>query len=278
MLTLVSAMPLLAQPLPPDHAERMTKGLEMFRTEVSAILKEHCLNCHGGEKTKGDFDLVTRESLLRGGSEGPAIKPFSASESPLLKMLRHEADPHMPSKKPKLPDDVIAKISSWIDHGAPYEAPLIAGKTGARDKSVVTDEDRKWWAFQPLKKVTPPGRGNPVDAFLSAKGAEKKLQFAPAADKRTLIRRATLDLTGLPPTPEEVDAFLADKSSAAWEKVVNRLLDSPRYGERWARHWLDVARFAESSGFDCGRPLTSIPIVANRISAKRTTEPGFSSV
>ena len=250
MLTLVSAMPLLAQPLPPDHAERMTKGLEMFRTEVSAILKEHCLNCHGGEKTKGDFDLVTRESLLRGGSEGPAIKPFSASESPLLKMLRHEADPHMPSKKPKLPDDVIAKISSWIDHGAPYEAPLIAGKTGARDKSVVTDEDRKWWAFQPLKKVTPPGRGNPVDAFLSAKGAEKKLQFAPAADKRTLIRRATLDLTGLPPTPEEVDAFLADKSSAAWEKVVNRLLDSPRYGERWARHWLDVARFAESSGFE----------------------------
>ena len=216
MLTLVSAMALMAQPLPPDHAERMTKGLELFRSDVAAILKEHCVKCHGGEKTKGDFDLVTREGLLLGGAEGPAVKPFSAVESPLLKMIRHEADPHMPSKQPKLPDEFIAKIATWIDHGAPYEVPLIAGKTGARDKSVVSDEDRKWWAFQPLKKITPPARGNPVDGFLAAKGAEKKLKLAPAADQRTLIRRATLDLTGLPPTPEEVDAFLADKSAEAW--------------------------------------------------------------
>ncbi len=250
MLTLFFVLALKAQPLPPDHEERMTKGLEMFRTDVAAILKEHCVKCHGGEKTKGDFDLVTREGLLLGGAEGPAVKPFSAAESPLLKMIRHEADPHMPSKQPKLPDDVITKVATWIDHGAPYEAPLIAGKTGARDKSVVSDEDRKWWAFQPLKKGPPSARGNPVDGFLAAKGAEKKLKLAPAADPRTLIRRATLDLTGLPPTPGEVDAFLADKSAEAWEKVINRLLDSPRYGERWARHWLDVARFAESSGFE----------------------------
>ncbi len=239
-----------AQSLPADHAQRMTKGLEMFRTDVAAILKEHCVQCHGGEKTKGDFDLVTREGLLLGGAEGRAVKPFAAAESPLLKMIRHEADPHMPSKKPKLSDDVIARIAAWIDHGAPYEAPLIAGQTGARDKAVVTDEDRKWWAFQSLSKVTPSARGHAVDAFLSAKGVEKKLKLAPLADQRTLIRRATLDLTGSPPTPEEVEAFLADKSAQAWEKVINRLLDSPRYGERWARHWLDVARFAESSGFE----------------------------
>ena len=189
LLTLLSVFALRAQPLPTDHAERMTKGLGMFRNDVAAILKEHCVKCHGGEKTKGDFDLVTREGLLLGGAEGPAVKPFSAAESPLLKMIRHEADPHMPSKQPKLPDDVIAKVATWIDHGAPYEAPLIAGKTGARDKSVVSDEDRMWWAFQPLKKVTPSARGNPVDGFLAAKGAEKKLKLAPAADPRGCSRR-----------------------------------------------------------------------------------------
>ena len=228
-------MPLPAQPLPTDHAQRMTKGLEIFRADVAGVLKEHCVQCHGGEKTKGEFDLVTREALLRGGADGPAVKPFAAAESPLLKMIRHDVDPHMPSKKPKLPEEVIAKVAAWIDNGAPYDAPLIAVKGAARDKSLVTEEDRKWWAFQPLATVKPPGRGNPVDAFLSAKGAVKKLKLAPPADKRALIRRATLDLTGMPPTPEEVEAFLADKSSQAWTKVIARLLPSPRYGERWAR-------------------------------------------
>ena len=234
------------QAVPPDHAERMTKGLEMFRKDVAGILKEHCLKCHGGEKTKGDFDLVTRESLLKGGAEGLAMKPFSAAESVMLKMMRHEEEPHMPDKKPKLPDEVIAKVATWIDHGAPYDAPLIAGAV-VKDKSVVTDEDRKWWAFQPLQKSAP---GQSVDSLLHAKAAGKGLAFSPEADRRTLIRRASLDLTGLPPTPDEVSAFLADAAPGAWERVVERLLDSPRYGERSARLWLDVARFAESSGFE----------------------------
>ena len=238
-----------ANVVPPDHAERMTKGLELFRTEVAGILKEHCLKCHGGEKTKGDFDLATREGLLLGGAEGPALKPFAAVESMMLKMMRHEEEPHMPEKKPKLPDAVIAKVAAWIDLGAPYDAPLVAGKV-VRDKSLVTEEDRKWWAFVPLTKPVPPGAGHPVDAFLKAKAAEKKLSLSPEAGRRTLIRRAALDLTGLPPEPEAVEAFLADKSPDAWEKVVDALLASPRYGERWARHWLDVARFAESSGFE----------------------------
>ncbi len=238
-----------AQAVPPDHAERMTKGLELFRSDVAGILKEHCLKCHGGEKVKGDFDLATREGLLLGGAEGIAVKPFAAAESMMLKMIRHEEEPHMPEKKPKLPDAVIAKVAQWIDLGAPYDAPLVAGKV-VKDKSQVTDEDRKWWAFVPLAKPAVPGDGHPVDAFLKAKAAEKKLPLSPEADRRTLIRRASLDLTGLPPTPEQVDAFIADQSPDAWGKVVDALLTSPRYGERWARHWLDVARFAESSGFE----------------------------
>ncbi len=232
-----------------DHAERMTKGAALFRSDVAGILKEHCLKCHGGEKTKSDFDLVTREGLLRGGKEGVAVKPFSARESVLLKMVRHEEEPYMPEKKPKLPDDAIAKVAEWIDLGAPYDAPLIAGRV-AKDKSVVTDEDRKWWSFVPLAKHEPPSPGHAVDAFLNAKAAGKGVHFSPEADRRTLIRRAALDLTGLPPSPEDVAAFVSDQSPDAWEKVVDALLASPRYGERWARMWLDVARFAESSGFE----------------------------
>ena len=238
-----------AYSLPPDHAELMKKGLELFRSDVAGILKENCLKCHGGDKVKGDFDLATREGLLLGGAEGAALKPFAASESVMLKMMRHEEEPYMPDKKPKLSDDEIAKVAAWIDLGAPYDAPLVAGKV-VKDKSQVTDEDRKWWAFVQLAKPAPPAEGHPVDAFLNAKAAEKKLTFSPEADRRTLIRRAALDLTGLPPTPEQVETFLADTSPNAWEKVVDALLASPRYGERWARHWLDVARFAESSGFE----------------------------
>ena len=239
-----------AQSVPADHAERMARGLELFRSDVSNLLKEHCVKCHGDEKTKSDFDLATREGLLRGGSDGSAIKPFFPAESPMLKMMSHEEEPHMPEKKPKLTDDAISKISQWIELGAPYDAPLVAGKAPARDKSKVTDDDRKWWAFQPLVKSAGPAKSQEIDAFLLAKAADKKLGLAPEADKRTLLRRATLDLIGLPPTPEEMAAFLADNSAQAFEKVIDRLLASPHYGERWARHWLDVARFAESSGFE----------------------------
>ena len=132
-----------------------------------------------------------------------------------------------------------------------YDEPLVAGKQAPRDRSVVNEADRKWWAFQPLAQVKPPsGAAHPVDEFLLQAAKTKRLSLNPAADRRRLIRRAYLDLTGLPPTPEEVEAFVSDKKSGAWERVVKGLLESPRYGERWARHWLDVARFAESSGFE----------------------------
>ena len=247
-----------AAELPADHAAKMTRGLEVFRDEVGPLLREHCLDCHGGEKTRGDLDLATREGLLLGGAEGPAVKPFDAAGSWMMKLIRHEEGPEMPEKKPRLPDEAIKKIANWIDLGAPYEAPLIEGKAPPRDKSRVSDEDRAWWSFQPLSGVVPPaGPGNPVDAFLEKTAREKQLALNAEADPATLVRRASLDLTGLPPTPEEVAAYATDPSPAAWEKLIARLLDSPAYGERWARHWLDVARFAESSGFehDYDRPF-----------------------
>ena len=239
--------------LPADHAERMAKGLVLFK-ETGPLLKEHCLNCHGGDKTKADFDLATREGLLAGGKDGVAVVPFDAAGSRFLKLLRHEEDPHMPDKKPQLPADVIAKLTAWINHGAPYDAPLIAGKTPPRDRSKVSEDDRKWWAFQPLAHPpVPPGAENPVDAFLLAKAAEKKLTLNPPADPHALIRRASFVLTGLPPSLEEVEAFAAGPNSNLNSQISNltdRLLASPHYGERWARHWLDAARFAESSGFE----------------------------
>ena len=229
----------------------MARGLDLFRKQVAPLLKEHCVKCHGGEKTKGEFDIATREGLLHGGKEGVSIKPFDSAGSPMMKLIRHEEEPEMPDNKPKLAAEIIAKLAVWIDLGAPYDEPLVAGKQPPRDRAVVSDADRKWWSFQPLANIAPPaGTTHPVDAFLLKAAQTKQLALNPPAEPRKLIRRAFLDLTGLPPSPEEVDAFLADTAPDAWAKLVARLLDSPTYGERWARHWLDVARFAESSGFE----------------------------
>jgi mono/diheme cytochrome c family protein len=242
--------------VPADHAERMTRGLALFQKEIAPLLKEQCVNCHGGEKLKGDFDLATREGLLHGGAEGIAVVPFKAGESRLMKLIRHEEEPEMPEKKPMLSADVIAKVAQWIDLGAPYDAPLVAGKAPPRDKSKVSAEDRKWWSFQPLTKVTPPqDAAHPVDAFLLAEAKKKGLSFAPPADARSLLRRISFDLTGLPPAEALAKQFLTQGADSAptpnaVAQLVDQLLAEPAFGERWARHWLDVARFAESSGFE----------------------------
>jgi mono/diheme cytochrome c family protein len=240
-------------PVPPDHAARMSRGLESFDREIASLLSEHCLKCHGGEKTKGDFDVSHRDSLLKGGADGPSVAAFHSEKSRLIRMLKHEEEPYMPEKKPRLSDEVIAKIVAWIDQGAPYSKALVEGKKPERDRSKVGEEDRRWWSFLPLSHPVVPkvaGLSHPVDRFLAAKGAAKGLTLAPQADKRTLIRRATLDLTGLPPTPEEVEKFVADASPEAWPRLIDELLSRPAYGERWARHWMDVARYGESSGFE----------------------------
>jgi mono/diheme cytochrome c family protein len=240
--------------VPADHAERMTKGLEAFDRDVRTLLVDNCLNCHGGEKTKGDFSLADRDALLRGGVDGPSVIAFDAGKSRLLKMLRHEEEPFMPEKKPRLSDDVIAKIAAWLEQGAPYSKPLVDQKKPERDRAKISNEDRQWWSFLPLSRQPVPVGKLPhsVDRFLESKATQHGLEFASRADRRTLIRRAFLDLTGLPPAPEDVERFVADPApdTEAWPRLVDALLSRPAYGERWARHWMDVARYGESSGFE----------------------------
>ena len=243
-------------PIPPDHAAQMAKGVELFNSDVGKLLADHCVKCHGGEKgVKGELDITTREALMKGGESGDAVVPGKAGESLLVKSIRHEdKDLKMPKKADKLADAAIAKIAEWIDLGAPYGKPLVDGKT--RDRSKVTDEDRKWWSFQPLANAQPPAVKNaawcrtPVDRFVLAKLEDKGIAANPVAEKRVLIRRAYFDLIGLPPTPEQTDRFLADAAPNACEKVIDELLASPHYGERWGRHWLDLARYAESHGYE----------------------------
>ena len=215
-----------------------------FSAAVRPILKANCFECHGeGEKLKGGLDVRLRRFLAKGGENGPAIVEGQPEKSLLLDRV---TSGDMPPGKKKLSAAEIATLRSWIAAGAKVEVPepemLAKGFQ-------IADEDRKWWAFQPIKRSeVPAGSKNPVDAFLLAKLSDKGLSFAPPADKLTLLRRVAFDLTGLPPTPEEVDAFLKDTAADAYEKVVERLLASPRYGERWGRHWLDVAGYADSEG------------------------------
>jgi mono/diheme cytochrome c family protein len=249
------------QKLPADHAEKMAKGLDLFQKQVRAILLEQCFRCHGGEKTRGDLDMTTRERLLNGGEEAVVV-PFDHTKSKLYRLISHAAEPHMPHKGDKLPDKEIALIAQWIDLGAPYDKPLV-DKVASKKPMVVTDQDRQFWSFQPLKAAKPPAVKTPgwcrtpVDAFILAKLEEKGLTPAAPLDRVKLIRRVTFDLIGLPPTPAEIDAFVNDPAPDAYERLVDCLLDSPHFGEKWARHWLDLARFAESSGYehDYDRPF-----------------------
>jgi mono/diheme cytochrome c family protein len=228
--------------------------------DVFAVLEAHCVKCHGGEKTKGGLDIMTREALLRGGETGAAVVPGKPDASLLIRQVRHEEDPHMPHKEPKLPDAAIAQLVEWVKAGVPYSRALVKPpQSDARKPATFTisEADRNHWAFQPIWRPAPPEvRGpkpkvqNPIDAFILAKLQAAGLSLSPPASKTALIRRVTLDLIGLPPTPEEVDAFVKDTSPQAYEKLLDRLLASPHYGERWGRHWLDLARFAETDGFE----------------------------
>jgi hypothetical protein len=223
---------------------------DFFERQVRPVLVERCYKCHSAdsEKIKGGLTLDTPEGWLKGGEHGPAIVPGAPEQSRLIEAIRYgNEDLQMPPKQ-KLSEAEIANITSWIKMGAP--APSAAA-TGSFKKGLQTN----LWAFIPPKPHPLPKVRNtawcisPIDYFILARLDAAGLQPAPAADKATLIRRVTYDLTGLPPTPAEVDGFLADKSKEAYHKVVERLLASPHYGERWARHWLDVARYADTKGY-----------------------------
>lgn len=262
-LLLLAALTGFAQELPkvpPDHPEQMKKGLELFKSKVRPILVQHCLDCHGGKKTRGNFDLSDRKPLIQSGAIGK-----DAKSSNLYLLITHQKEPKMPHKADKLPASDINAIAAWLDLGAPYDKPLVEKAETVKPKQmVVTDADRQFWSFQPLKKADRPKVKDeqwprtPIDRFILAKLEEKGLRPNPPAEPRALIRRIYFDLIGLPPTPEEVEEFVKEYDSseglrprlASVEAVVDRLLASPHYGERWARHWLDLARFAESHGYE----------------------------
>tara|TARA_Y100001933_G_scaffold66882_1_gene67216 strand:- start:334 stop:2712 length:2379 start_codon:yes stop_codon:yes gene_type:complete len=218
---------------------------DFFESKIRPVLATHCFECHG-HKDKGGLKLDSREAILQGGDSGPAIVLGKPQKSLLMTAVQHaDSELEMPPKK-KLPPEAIADLSQWIRAGAVWpEGKGLGFATGE-----ITDEQRKHWAYQPLKgnpAQTPAGE-NFIDAHVRGRLKEQGLQSVNLADRRTLIRRVTFNLTGLPPTPMEVEAFLKDQKADAWYRVVERLLASPRYGERWGRHWLDLVRYADTAG------------------------------
>ncbi len=227
--------------------EAKADDVEFFEKSVRPILVEKCLSCHA-EKAKGGLRLDTRDALLKGGTSGAAVVPGKPKDGLLLKALSHtDADLKMPPSG-KLSEREIAALTTWVERGAPWPAKLTLAAPDA-----IAQAAAKHWAFKPVVRPELPKLktqlANPIDAFVLAKLSDNGLSLSPRADKRTLIRRATFDLHGLPPTPEEVEAFVKDEAADAYEKLLNRLLASPRYGERWGRHWLDVARYADNKGY-----------------------------
>jgi cytochrome c553 len=246
-----------ATPMPAD-----ADGVAFFEAKVRPILVDKCYRCHSAEakKLKGGLYLDSRAGLLTGGDTGPAIVPGDAERSLLIKAVRYgDPDLQMPPKE-RLPPEAVAALAAWIARGAPD--PRTAPPAGAK-KGVDYAAAREHWAYRPLATPALPAvkdaawARTPIDRFVLARLEAAGLKPAPPASRRALIRRLSFDLAGLPPSPEEVDAFIADPAPDAVERLVDGLLASPAFGERWARHWLDLARFAESHGYeqDYDRPF-----------------------
>ncbi|MFO0801700.1 MAG: PSD1 and planctomycete cytochrome C domain-containing protein [Gemmataceae bacterium] len=220
-----------------------------FEKDVRPLLAKHCVKCHGAENAKGGLRVDDRKHLLEGGNSGPVLVEKKSEESRLIHAVAAiEADLKMPPDGPALSAAEVGILRAWIDQGAKWgEGPIASSAPKSNH-----------WAFQPIKRpAAPDAAEHPIDAFIRFRLAKEGMKPSREADKATLLRRVTLDLIGFPPTPKEVDAFLEDNSSQAYEKVVDRLLASPHFGERWGRHWLDAARYADSDGYekDTGRPF-----------------------
>jgi mono/diheme cytochrome c family protein len=232
-------------------------ALDHFEKKVRPLLAEHCIRCHGPEKQKGGLRLDSGHELAKGGETGATLAAGKPDESLLIEAVRYATDLKMPPKG-KLAEAEIAALVEWVRAGAPWpeSGPPTPAPVASASGSLFSPEQKAFWAFQPMKEPASPSvkeaawARSPIDRFILSGLEANQLKPAPPADRRALIRRATFDLTGLPPIPGEVAAFLADESPDAFAKVVDRLLASPRYGERWARFWLDLARYADSNGMD----------------------------
>jgi hypothetical protein len=236
-------------------------AIAFFEKKVRPVLADHCSRCHGEMKQKGSLRLDSRAAALTGGDRGPVLVPGQPESSLMMKAISY-ANPELkmpPSKK--LSREQIEALTEWVKMGAPWPgADKTTAPTPRRTEFQISDRDRAHWAFQPVQRPIVPAvknpawAGSPIDAFILAKLEAKGLQPNPPATKSELIRRVYYDLTGLPPTPREVEAFLADASPKAYEQLIERLLDSPRYGEKWCRHWLDLVRFAETNSYERDNP------------------------
>ncbi|MSQ96942.1 MAG: DUF1553 domain-containing protein [Gemmataceae bacterium] len=243
------------------------KGIEFFESKIRPVLSKYCYECHSAQskKLKADLLLDSKAGMLKGGDSGPVLVPGKAKASLLIKALEHDGPTKMPSQSTRLPKEILADFVKWIDMGAPDPRE---GKVVSKKKEYDIAKARSYWAFQPLKPITPPAVKNsawgrtPVDRFILAKLEEKGLTPNGPLSAERLLRRAHFDATGLPPTVQEVEEFTkawdaaGAKRGEIWAQTIERLLNSPRHGERWARHWLDTVRFAESGGyeFDGNRP------------------------
>ena len=249
------------------EAEADPASVEFFEKSVRPILATRCQGCHGPAKQQGGLRLDARAAILAGGSAGPAVVPGNPNESLLVDAINYGETYQMPPKS-KLPQEEIAALTEWVKRGVPWgvetrrgtatpAAAKVSGKFGELSNDQFQERAR-FWSFQPIAHVTPPVANsgeldwarNPLDQFIEAALAKHKLTPSPEADRRTLIRRLSFDLTGLPPTRQDVAKFLADPAPDAYERLVDRLLASPSYGERWARHWLDLVRYAETAGHE----------------------------
>jgi hypothetical protein len=244
-------MPVVAQ----EPARISPEDETLFESKVRPILANHCLTCHGPKKQESGLRLDSRQALLEGGDSGQrAVVPGDPQRSLLIQAVRHEGDYHMPPRG-KLPDEAIAALTEWVQRGAPWPASSQAATAPLSAAALVEEQRRSHWAYQPVRRPDlPPVRQadwprHRLDVLVLQGLEGAGLTPSPEADRRTLIRRLTFDLLGLPPTPQEVEAFVADPAPDALERLVDRLLASPRYGERWGRHWLDVARYADTKGY-----------------------------
>ena len=239
----------VAGPLPPSAGRAVD-----FSRDIQPLFEAHCLKCHGPEKKKGGYRVDVKDVALTGGDDhAPNIVPGKSAESPLIRFVAGlDPDMKMPAKGDPLTAEQIGLLRAWIDQGAVWPEDPKAAKADPLD----------WWSLKPVRRPAVPSNADksvrvvshPIDEFIRAKLAEKQLTLSPEADRRTLIRRLYFDLTGLPPTPEESEAFASDQDPQAYEKLVERLLVSPRYGERWARHWLDVVHYGDTHGYDKDKP------------------------
>ncbi|MBI2806234.1 MAG: DUF1549 domain-containing protein [Planctomycetes bacterium] len=258
LATSILGLPLCARA---QEKKPSAAAVQFFETKVRPVLVANCFECHSGKRHRGGLSLETLSALLEGGDTGPAIVPGHPEKSLLVKAILQEGKLKMPPKNKKLKRDEIAALTQWVKMGAPWPG---SDKGPRKGEFVISAKDRAHWAYQPVKRPAVPSVKdkawvrNPIDAFILAKLEAKGLAPAPPASKQALARRLYFDLNGLPPTPKEVEAFVNDKAPDAYEKLVDILLASPHYGEKWARHWLDLVRYAETNSYERDNPKPHI--------------------